>query len=79
MTGLDTLAEFCVALDERHVAYQLTVISPERGVMVTVATPGRRWEIEVLPDAVEVEVFVSDGEIADWTGSLLELAETLGA
>ncbi len=33
--------------------------------MITVAVPGERWEIEFLSDgSVEVEKFISNGEIA---------------
>lgn len=35
-------------------------------IMIQVATPGKRWEIEVNAEGeVEVEVFVSDGKILD--------------
>ena len=35
-------------------------------IMVEVAVPGERWEIEFLDDGtVEAEVFVSDGTIRD--------------
>jgi hypothetical protein len=34
-------------------------------IMVSVAVPGQRWEIEFAPDGeVEVEIFKSDGTIA---------------
>ena len=40
--------------------------SREDAVGVDVAVPGERWEIDFLNDgAVEVEVFRSDGTIAD--------------
>jgi len=38
----------------------------EDAIMVEVAVPGERWEVEFLKDGtVEVEIFRSDGEIHD--------------
>jgi hypothetical protein len=47
----------------------------EDSIMIEVAVPGQRWEIEVLGDSsVEVEVFQSDGIIYDETkiGELMD-------
>lgn len=45
----------------------------DEAVMVSVAVPGERWEIEFLSDgSVEVEKFISKGNIAG-EGSLNEL------
>ena len=36
----------------------------DEAIMVTVAVPGERWEVEFLSDgSVEVEKFISNGEI----------------
>jgi len=38
----------------------------EDAIMVEIAVPGERWEVEFLNDgSVEVEVFRSDGQIYD--------------
>lgn len=37
----------------------------DAAIMVTVAVPGERWEVEFLSDgAVEIEKFISNGELA---------------
>lgn len=62
-----TLLEFLADLDGRRVGYTLASARPQ-AVMVQVAVPGERWEIEFLTDGtVEVERFASDGTIADAT------------
>jgi hypothetical protein len=36
----------------------------ENAIMITVAVPGERWEIEFLDDgSIEIERFISNGEI----------------
>ena len=42
---IDELLEFCAALEQRRASYRLDVVRPE-ALMVTVAVPGERWEIE---------------------------------
>lgn len=38
----------------------------EEALLINVAVPGERWEIEFMTDgSVEIERFCSDGEIAD--------------
>jgi hypothetical protein len=52
-------------LDQQNIAYELAH-NRDEAIMVTVALPGQRWEIEFLTDgSVEVEKFVSNGEIYD--------------
>lgn len=59
-----TLLEFLTVLDERRTAYRLERIRDS--VMVIVATPGQRWEVEFMDEGgVEVEKFESDGTISD--------------
>jgi hypothetical protein len=59
-----TLVEFLDMLDTRKIAYRL---DRERdAVMVLIATPGKRWEVEFMDGGgVEVESFHSDGTISD--------------
>lgn len=58
------LFEFLAALDAHRAGYQLDRVRD--AVMVVVATPGTRWEVEFMDDGtVEVEKFQSDGTISD--------------
>jgi hypothetical protein len=62
---LNRLLSFCAALDEAHISYRLNTIRPA-ALMVELAIPGERWEIEFLIDGtVEIEKFRSDGEVYD--------------
>ncbi|MHB0939934.1 MAG: hypothetical protein ACYDCO_12205 [Armatimonadota bacterium] len=60
---LQKLLDFLKELDNRNQFYRLS--NPrEEAVMVEVAVPGERWEVEFFADGhVEVEVFRSDGPI----------------
>lgn len=59
-----TLVEFLDMLDARNVPYRLDRV--RNAVMVLVASPGKRWEVEFMDDGgVEVEGFSSDGTISD--------------
>lgn len=50
-------------LEQEKVSYTLAHHRDE-AIMVTVAVPGERWEVEFLNDgSVEVEKFISHGEI----------------
>ncbi len=50
-------------LEQEKVSYTLAHHRDE-AIMVTVAVPGERWEVEFLNDgSVEVEKFVSNGEM----------------
>jgi hypothetical protein len=62
--GFDRLILFLQNLEKQAIDYSLGHHRDE-AVMVIVAVPGERWEIEFLSDgSVEVEKFVSNGEIA---------------
>jgi hypothetical protein len=53
------------ALDDVGLAYRLDRVRPG-SVLVSIAVPGERWEIEVFEDGhVDVEVFRSGGDIED--------------
>lgn len=59
------LLTFLNALRERKLYYRLSQHRDD-GIMVEVAVPGERWEVEFLADGeVDVEVFTSDGTIRD--------------
>jgi len=60
-SATEQLLSFCAALDERRARYELLVARSD-AVMVALAVPGERWEIEFFEDGrVEVERFVSQG------------------
>ncbi len=59
-----TLADFLALLDQHHTSYTLGRVRDS--VMVYVAIPGERWEIEFMDaGGIEVEKFVSDGSLID--------------
>ena len=59
------LMKFCAALDQRHVRYELLVVRPE-AIMVALAVPGERLEIEFFPDGlIEIERFISKGDLLE--------------
>ncbi|NRF96276.1 hypothetical protein HQN89_36530 [Paenibacillus frigoriresistens] len=65
MTGLRDLISFLNKLEDKHIFYKLSKIRNE-AILVEVAVPGQRWEIEFMDDGtVEVEKFISDGEYYD--------------
>ncbi len=60
-----TLLSFLQELRGAKIHYELAQHRDE-AVMVKVAVPGERWEIEFMEDGtVEAEVFKSDGSIRD--------------
>jgi hypothetical protein len=64
------LVTFLEKLDHQGISYTLAH-NREDALTVLVAVPGERWEIEFLSDgSVEIEKFISTGEIHD--------AESLG-
>ncbi|OWP64461.1 hypothetical protein CDA63_03565 [Hymenobacter amundsenii] len=57
--ALQKLLSFLTELDSRKIHYMLAH-HREEAIMVLVAVPGQRWEIEFFADShVEVEVFKS--------------------
>ena len=57
------LTTFLQHLEHAHIHYTLAS-HREDAIMVLVTVPGERWEVEFLGDGtVEVERFISDGEI----------------
>lgn len=55
--------DFLNKLEENQIYYRLNKVRDEY-IMVEVAVPGQRWEIEFMEDgSVEIEKFISDGDI----------------
>jgi hypothetical protein len=60
-----TLLSFLNELRRASIHFDLCQIRDD-AILVKVAVPGERWEIEFLDDgSVEVEIFRGDGEIHD--------------
>ena len=68
MQTIHELTEFLEKLKNKKIYYRLNNVR-EGSIMVEVAIPGQRWEIEFNtyggdgPVAVEIEKFVSDGTL----------------
>lgn len=72
MDQYQRLLAFLEQVSEAKIHYELNAV--RRAVMVQLAVPGQRWEIEFMPDgSVEIEKFVSDGTLHNDS----ELAELL--
>ena len=57
--------EVIAGLNRARIMHSITSIR-EGAIMIDAAVPGERWEIEVFEDGhVEIERYVSNGEIAD--------------
>jgi hypothetical protein len=60
----DRFLGFLQNLDQQEISYSLAHHRDE-AIMVSVALPGERWEVEFLNDgSVEIERFISQGEIS---------------
>lgn len=65
MENLKDINRFLNILEENTIYYRLNKIRPE-SIIVEVAVPGQRWEIEFMEDGtIVIEKFISDGEIYD--------------
>lgn len=63
--GLKELINFLNTLEEKNIFYRLNKVRNE-GILVEVAVPGQRWEIEFMEDGnVDIEKFISDGDFYD--------------
>ncbi|MBE5818735.1 MAG: hypothetical protein E7312_06725 [Clostridiales bacterium] len=63
---MEKLLKFLNDLEDKHIYYKLNKVRDS--IMVEVAIPGERWKIEFFEDgSVEVEKFISQGEILDET------------
>lgn len=57
------LNDFLNELEKRKVFYKLSKIRSE-AIMVEIAIPGQRWEVEFMEDGtIEIEKFMSEGGI----------------
>jgi len=62
MDRLNQLIDFLDRLEAAKIYYQLNKVRD--GIMVEIAVPGQRWEVEFMADGgIEVEKFVSNSEI----------------
>ncbi|WP_437981240.1 hypothetical protein [Sorangium sp. So ce117] len=60
---MNELLSFLQRLHAGHLSYTLAH-NRDESIMVLVAVPGERWEVEFFSDgSVEVEVFTSNGKI----------------
>ena len=72
MTALSTAAEIRRELERRHITYEFRMARDE-ALMMSVALPGERWEIEFFDDGrIELERFTSQG-VVDAPGVLADL------
>src|SRR3989442_11564055 len=59
----DKLTSFLTGLEHGGISYTLAH-NRDEAIMISVAMPGERWEIEFLDDgSIEVERFISNGEV----------------
>ena len=64
MIVMDPLLAFLRRLEEHQIHYRLNKVRD--AIMVEVAIPGQRWEVEFFPDgSIEVEEFITTGTIED--------------
>lgn len=73
MSTIDDVRAFCESLSRHRIRYHLDIIR-DGSIMVSLAVPGERWEIEFLIDgSVELERFASTGvaECVDPLGKVL--------
>ncbi len=65
MVDVKDLNSFLNKLDVIKIYYKINKIRNE-SIMVEVAVPGQRWEVEFMEDGtIEIEKFISDGIIYD--------------
>jgi len=56
------LHDFLNKLEERKIYYKLNKVRSE-SIMVEIAVPGQRWEVEFMDDgSIEIEKIMSDGD-----------------
>ena len=69
---MEKLLKFLTFLEDKEIYYRLNKVS--ENLMVEIAVPGQRWEVEFLPNGeVQVEKFISQGRILG-ENALAELA-----
>jgi hypothetical protein len=61
--AFEKVLNFVAELDRRRATHRISVVRPD-AIMVEVAVPGERWEVEFFASGeVEVERFRSNGQI----------------
>lgn len=59
---MEKLIDFLNKLESANIYYRLNKVRD--GIMVEIAVPGQRWEVEFMRDGdIQVEKFLSTGEI----------------
>lgn len=59
------LLDFLNSLEDKKIYYKLNKVRNE-SIMVEVAVPGERWEVEFMDDGtIEIEKFISNGNFYD--------------
>ena len=72
--GYQSFFDLCAELDRRHVRYDIDSVR-DHALLVRVAVPGERWELEVFDNGnIELERFVSQGVESDHDASSKLLA-----
>jgi hypothetical protein len=67
MSDLKELNSLLNNLEANNIYYRLNKIRNE-SIMIEVAAPGQRWEIEFMEDGtIEIEKFISDKKMYDAT------------
>ncbi|KOP84137.1 hypothetical protein AN957_21885 [Cytobacillus solani] len=65
LVGIKELIHFLNKLEESKIFYKLNKVRNE-AIMVEIAVPGQRWEVEFMEDGtVEIEKFISDSNFYD--------------
>ena len=63
---MNALIDFLDKLESNKIYYKLNKV--REGIMVEVAVPGERWEVEFFSEGdVQIEKFISEGEIFNAT------------
>lgn len=63
---MEHLLDFLNKLEENHIYYRLNKVRD--AILVEIAVPGARWEVEFLRNGdFEIEKFISEGEIKDFS------------
>ncbi len=61
---MSDLLDFLQKLEDNDIYYRLNKVRD--GIMVEIAVPGQRWEVEFMRDGeIQVEKFLTSGEILD--------------
>ena len=61
--GIKEFIDFLNKLEDNKIFYRLNKVRND-AIMVEIAVPGQRWEVEFMEDgSIEIEKFISDGDI----------------